>query len=177
MTQKQREMEEQKKELRKIVKPGETVYTKLCHVSKSGMYRVIDTYVMKKNQPRRISWSTAIVTDMGYDRKHEGVKASGCGMDMGFSVVYNLSHALYGHGYKCRGKGKCPSNYHTNHHNQVRCKNWCFPDREERKRFYDVENGRQECTACEGGYIPNPDGPERFDLVHKDGYALNHRWL
>jgi hypothetical protein len=36
-------------------------------------------------------------------------------MDMGFHLVYELSHALYGKGYGCLGKGKCPSNYHVNH--------------------------------------------------------------
>jgi hypothetical protein len=42
--------------------------------------------------------------------------------------------------------------------------------------------GRDEiglpCPACKGaGRVPNPEGPERFDLVHTDGYALHHRWL
>jgi hypothetical protein len=34
------------------------------------------------------------------------------------------------------------------------------------------------CPTCHGlGDLPNPEGPERFDLVHTDGYALRHRWL
>ena len=40
-------------------------------------------------------------------------------MNMGFSVVYNLSRALYAEsGYGCindaEGNGGCPSNYHVN---------------------------------------------------------------
>ena len=36
----------------------------------------------------------------------------------------------------------------------------------------------QVCPTCKGeGRIDNPDGPERWDLVHTDWYALRHRWL
>lgn len=32
--------------------------------------------------------------------------------------------------------------------------------------------------TCKGnGHLPNPEGKERFDLTHTDGYALRHRWL
>src|SRR3989304_10405352 len=94
------------------LRPGETVYTKLNHVSKSGMYRVIDLYVMRDNQPRRISWSAAALLE-GYDDHPEGGKASGCGMDMGFHLVYNLSATLFRDGFDCIGE-LCPSNDHSN---------------------------------------------------------------
>jgi hypothetical protein len=36
----------------------------------------------------------------------------------------------------------------------------------------------QVCPTCHGaGSLPNPDGPQRFDLLHTDGYAVRHRWL
>jgi hypothetical protein len=36
----------------------------------------------------------------------------------------------------------------------------------------------QVCPTCQGaGDVPNPAGPERWDLLHTDGYALRHRWL
>lgn len=42
----------------------------------------------------------------------------------------------------------------------------------------DGEPTHEVCPTCQGaGDIPNPDGPERFDLVHTDGYALKQRWL
>ncbi|OQW34882.1 MAG: hypothetical protein A4E20_01510 [Nitrospira sp. SG-bin2] len=169
---------EQIRELKKILKPGDTIYTKLNHVSKSGMYRVIDVFIVRKNEPLRLSWSVAEITGMGYDRKHEGVKASGCGMDMGYEVVYQLSHALFGDGYKCKGsKGKCPSNYHVNHRSVVRCPNWCRTSEDKTHRVYDTDTENDIPCTCGGGYIPNPEGPEQFNLIHKDGYALRHRWL
>ena len=94
------------------LKPGDTVYTVLRHVSRSGMYRAIDLYTMRDNQPRRISWSAAALCE-GYDDRHEAARASGCGMDMGFHLVYNLSWRLFHDGYECIGK-RCPANDHFN---------------------------------------------------------------
>jgi hypothetical protein len=87
---------EDKKEARKYF----TVYTRLKHVSASGMMRVIDCYIIRDNEPLRISWSVAKAAGYTYDRKYEGVKVGGCGMDMGFSIVNNLSICLF-----------CPNNY------------------------------------------------------------------
>ncbi len=106
------EKQEAIKNLKKLIKPGDTVYTTLIHVSKSGMYRVIGLYVIKDNQPIWISGHAAKLLE-GYDKKHEGCKASGCGMDMGFHLVHNLSYALFPDGFDCVGD-KCPSNDHAN---------------------------------------------------------------
>ena len=114
-----KDIEESKIELRKLINPGDTIYTMIKHVSRSGMYRVIDLYVMKNNKPYRIS---GIASDLleGYDMRHEGCKASGCGMDMGFHLVYNLSYTLYPD-YDCLITDKsgdwykCPSPDHVNH--------------------------------------------------------------
>jgi hypothetical protein len=58
------------------------------------MYRVISLYVIQDNQPK---WITRLAADLleGYDERHEGAKAHGCGMDMGFHLVYNLSSVLF----------------------------------------------------------------------------------
>jgi hypothetical protein len=114
---KDKALEEVKDELRKIIKPGDTVYTVLKHVSRSGMYRVIDLYVMQDNQPRRISWQAAQLLE-GYDERHEGCKVGGCGMDMGYHLVYKLSYSLYPV-YSCLTPGEkhttdCPSPDHYN---------------------------------------------------------------
>jgi len=85
-------------ELRAMLKPGDTVYTTLKHVSRSGMMRVIDLRVMRNNEPLRISWSVAQAIGYTYDNKHEGVKITGCGMDMGFSLVYTLGSVLWPNG-------------------------------------------------------------------------------
>jgi hypothetical protein len=108
----EQEIEQVKNRLREMVKPGDTVYTKLDHVSRSGMYRVITLYVMIDNEPNNINWSASQLLE-GYDTRHEGCKASGCGMDMGFHLVYNLSYSLFGDGFMCLGE-KCPSNDHSN---------------------------------------------------------------
>jgi hypothetical protein len=83
------------KELRELLKPGETVYTILRHVSASGMSRVIDLFIMRGNEPRRITWSVAQALGYAYDQKREGLGVSGCGMDMGFHVVYSLARVIF----------------------------------------------------------------------------------
>ena len=98
--------------LKGIIKPGDVIYTSLKHVSRSGMYRVIDLYIMKNNEPWRISGYAAHLLE-GYDRRHEGCRAGGCGMDMGFHLVYNLASVLFRDGFQCPGDG-CPSNDHNN---------------------------------------------------------------
>ena len=80
---------------KKYIGDSDTIYGIVRHVSQSGMYRVIDLYVIRDNRPLRISYSAGILLER-YDEKHEGAKAKGCGMDMIFHLVYNLSYALYG---------------------------------------------------------------------------------
>ena len=104
--------EECKNALLELLKPGDTVYCQLKHVSRSGMYRVINLFAIKDNQPVRLSRYAADLLE-GYDYRHEGCKASGCGMDMGFHLVYNLGCILWADGWECAGK-KCPSNDHVN---------------------------------------------------------------
>jgi hypothetical protein len=141
-------------QLAKLLKPGDTVWTKLIHVSRSGMYRVIDCFAIKDNEPLRITWSVATLCG-GYDRRHEGAKASGCGMDMGFSLVYNTSLALFPHGFGCIGEG-CPSCDHSN------------GDRDYTPHYDGTPRG-----ASEVGKSLTP-----YNHMHSNGgYALRHRWL
>jgi hypothetical protein len=82
-------------ELRTMIKPGDTVYTRLNHVSKSGMMRVIDLFVIRDNEPLRITWSACQATGTAYNNKHDGMRMDGCGMDMGFAAVYHLGRVLW----------------------------------------------------------------------------------
>ena len=142
------EQERDKERLREMVKPGDTVYTVLRHVSRSGMYRVIDLLVIKDNEPQRITGLAADLLE-GYDSRHRGAKASGCGMDTGFHLVYNLSRVLNPGGFSCIGEG-CPSNDHSN-------------------RVEPPEN------ACIGEMCSNLNCA---DWIHSDGgYALRQRWM
>lgn len=95
------------------MKPNDVVFTQLNHVSTSGMMRVIKVMVIRNNEPVNINWLVARVLEWTYNAKHGGITVSGCGMDMGFHLVYTLSSTLFPDGFTCIGKG-CPSNDHTN---------------------------------------------------------------
>lgn len=86
--------------LRKMLKPGDTVYTVLRHVSSSGMSRRMDLFVIRKNVPYWISGYVGRVLGLRRHPKHDGLTVSGCGMDMGFHVVYSLSQCLFPKGFK-----------------------------------------------------------------------------
>lgn len=70
------------------------VYCVLRHVSASGMSRRIDFYVIRENRPQYLTGLIGQALDY---RLHDrgGLIVGGCGMDMGFHVVYSLSSALY----------------------------------------------------------------------------------
>jgi hypothetical protein len=166
-------------ELRETLKPGTTVYTVLRHVSRSGMSRDIDVYAMEDNEPRRITWSVAQATGIRYDRKAEALKVGGCGMDMGFHVVYNLSRALYdrGHSFTCIGKD-CPSNDHANAYNterQRRCMVCGKELPETAKRFHHKRRNRPDSDHL---YEVCSEACATGEWVHSNGgYALKHRWM
>lgn len=224
MTKKQQERADAVSQLREWIKPGDTVYTILDHVSASGMSRAIRVVLLECEDGRAIDLHPNYAVGQALDLRHwkrqgreqGALVMGGCGMDMGFALVYNLSHTLYGNGYACLGKGKCPSNYHTNHRDTIRCEgtrvynpdgpdagSFCWRPSgwngealpADWPRFSNKVQGMaikgmpktivshdgepyQVCPTCKGvGSLPNPEGPERFDLTHTDGYALRHRWL
>jgi hypothetical protein len=82
--------------LREHFKPGQTVYTILRHCSASGMTRDISVITIDEKGDTR-QWDYAVANVLGYSRssKGEGVRVSGCGMDMGFHLVYSLGRALW----------------------------------------------------------------------------------
>lgn len=263
-------------QLREWIKPGDTVYTILDHVSRSGMSRQIRVVLLacEDGRPTDLhpNWAVGKALGLSHGKRNgrelDSLTVGGCGMDMGFHLVYSLSSVLYGDGYQCLGKGKCPSNYHVNHRDRIRCPGVSIPTRShecpeahcwdapvalsehtanlsgeasqycpkcqkrasyssevfEADRFcwkpdryssrfpvpddwpyaeetitVDGDDGQPlshtykrllsclstgddsigpVCPTCKGvGDLPNPDGPERFDLLHTDGYALRHRWL
>lgn len=96
-------------QLREMFPVGSTIYTVLRHTSRSGMLRSIS--VVHDHQD--ISWLVARATGYRFDRKHGGLRVTGCGMDMGWHLAYELAHALYSAGHECIGPG-CPSNDHSN---------------------------------------------------------------
>jgi len=113
----QKEIQEKEKaikSLKKILKPGDTIFTKLNYCSSNGMTRAISLIVMRNNEPLDISYDAAIAMGDKLHKTHDGITIGGCGMDMGFALVYNLSSTLYRNGFNCIGEKKCPSNDHVN---------------------------------------------------------------
>lgn len=155
--------------IREHVPPGSKVKTTLRHVSRSGMQREISCFIVVDGSIRCIDWAVAGVT--GYKiGKHGGLVVGGCGMDMGFHLVYTMSSIVYGGGYKCLGDRRCPSNYHCNLHTWVTC------------QTCDGTGGHRDeedspCPTCGGRGRVSRSETESFDLVHIDGYAVGHDWM
>ena len=88
------EREECLDRLREWLKPGDTVYTILRNVSRSGMQREIGLVIFKDGDDLHPNYAASKV--LGYRQgKHDGLIVGGCGMDMGFHVVHQLGMALW----------------------------------------------------------------------------------
>lgn len=150
-----KEQREAIEKLRELVKPGDTVYTILRHVSRSGMSRVIDAVIQTEDGPMNIGWLFARAAGLRFDPDHGGVVMDGCGMDMGCSLVYEASRRIWPSGFGCPGES-CRSNDHG--------------------------NGDRSYIA-HGALIGRiqADAENREDCVrhwHRDGgYAIKHQWL
>lgn len=86
--------------LREILKPGDVVYCILRHVSKSGMTRHI-SFLSK--DLRGITHFVGLATGYKVSPKDGGLVVGGCGMDMGFHVVYSLGRILFPGGFGIEG--------------------------------------------------------------------------
>ena len=97
------EKQESLERLRNWIKKGDTLHTTVRHVSRSGMMRYITTrHLQKSDHPDRevnvsnYDYHIARVLDLPEAPNFAGVKVGGCGMDMGFWLVYRLSRAIFG---------------------------------------------------------------------------------
>jgi hypothetical protein len=154
------EAAEAKAKLRAWLKPGDTVYTILRHVSRSGMQRHISVVLIRPDGTiLHPNHATAAAIGARLNKPGTGYDAvirSGCGMDMGYDTVYNLSAALFPQGFGCIGEG-CPSNDHSNG-----------------DRDYTPHNAALVAELQAAG-VGIDLGANHW---HKDGgYALRHRWL
>lgn len=107
----QQEKQEAIDNLRRILKPGDTVFGIVRSVSRSGMSRTIDFYAFKaagEDEPGRkrcgevdrFYLSGYIATALGYSRDKWGaLKIQGCGMDMVHHVIYSTSRTLFPEGF------------------------------------------------------------------------------
>jgi len=124
MTRKEAERQEAVEQLREWLKPGDTVFTILRHVSRSGMTRHIGVVVMQDGIDLHPNWAVASAIDVRMNKAGNGVVMGGCGMDMGFALVYDLSRVLFPDGFACiDDSATCPSNDHSNYPHWGRHKN------------------------------------------------------
>ena len=98
-TEKASEKAEALAELHKLLAPGSTVYTVLRHAASSGMSRRIDLYTIlpgRDGKPRLQYLSGQVGRVLDYKRHKDGsLVVGGCGMDMGFHLVYSLGYAMW----------------------------------------------------------------------------------
>ena len=78
--------------LKSSLKDGDTIYTSVQHVSQSGMTR--DIKIIKINENTPLNYNYYVSKALGYRIRNNGVRIGGCGMDMGFAIVYHLSRVL-----------------------------------------------------------------------------------
>ena len=119
--QKQAERQDAIDKLREWIKPGDTVYTVLDRVSRSGMSRQIRVVLLSCEGGRAIdlhpNWAVGKALGLRHAKRNgyeqDALVVGGCGMDMGFHLVYSLGAVLYPEGFTCTGE-RCPSNDHSN---------------------------------------------------------------
>ena len=164
------EREDAKAKLREWLKPGDTVHTILRHVSRSGMQREIGVVLLKDGADLHPNYlvAKALGERIG---KRDGIVVGGCGMDMGFHLVYNLGYVLWPDGFGCIGKG-CRSNDHFNE------------DRDYTLHDSIDEKGGSHPCYCHADPWPadKPSclhcGCARVAHWHRaGGYALTQQWL
>ena len=107
-------------QLLELISPGDVVYTSVKYTTRSALSRTIDLILIRENMPIRLAYYAARAVGLAYDDRRGGVRVSGWGLDMGFTLVYNLGRALWPSGFECLGP-TCPSNEH--HGNQVLSQN------------------------------------------------------
>ena len=84
--------------LKECFPKGSTAHTTVVHVARSGMSRHIKVFAITGKRIQNISYYVAEYLDWRYTNK-EAVFVGGCGMDMGFHLIYTLSSCLYDDGY------------------------------------------------------------------------------
>tara|TARA_R110000803_G_scaffold113736_2_gene182203 strand:- start:2711 stop:3067 length:357 start_codon:yes stop_codon:yes gene_type:complete len=95
--------------LKETINKGDTIFYIVKNVSNSGCYRHIDFYKFSiednrftegENRITALSLTTEMCKALGYPYKAKTgcMGVGGGGMDMGFHVIHQLSHALFDEG-------------------------------------------------------------------------------
>jgi hypothetical protein len=145
-----------KADLLAFITPGQTIHCILRHVAKSGMSRRISLFVIQNGEPRNITGTAAVAMDRTLNRDEFSIVVGGCGMDMGWHLVYSLSRCLFPDGFGVEGM--------TADGRKVR------PETKEH-----AESMRNH-TAYAGLSFHGRNG-DTSGWDNDGGYALKHRWL
>lgn len=141
-----------KDDLLEFIKPGQTVYCILRHVAKSGMSRRISLFVIQNGELRDITGTAAVAMDRTLNRDEFSIVVGGCGMDMGWHLVYCLSRCLFPDGFGTIGSNGIVTNLRP------------------LTREKAVE-------AIAAGYHFRGRNGDTSGWDNDGGYALTHRWL
>lgn len=83
--------------LKKMIKQNDTIWTDICHVSRSGMKRIVRVFVVTDDyRIQRVGYYVSQVTVLNYDADKMGVIVKGCNFGAESKVVEDLSYALFG---------------------------------------------------------------------------------
>ena len=80
--------------LKQYCPKGATIHSVIRNVSRSGMSRRIDFYVIDGTRLQYLTGWMSVLFDR--TRSDHGMRVDGCGMDMCWHTVEQLSSALYG---------------------------------------------------------------------------------
>lgn len=79
------------------INEGDTIYTVLRSVAPSGMSRTMSLKVAQNGRIVDLTYYASVVLDYPLVEVNgsRAVRVGGCGMDMGFHVVYSLARVLF----------------------------------------------------------------------------------
>lgn len=79
------------------INEGDTIYTVLRSVASSGMSRTMSLKVAKDGKILDLTYYASVVLDYPLVEVNgsRAIRVGGCGMDMGFHVVYSLARVLF----------------------------------------------------------------------------------
>ena len=88
--------EEAVKNLLQVIKPNSRLIIVVTRVSASGMTRRMKVYTVDKKSGGLLNWTYSVAQACELSMNDDGLKISGCGMDMCFWLADRISNTLYG---------------------------------------------------------------------------------
>mgnify|MGYP000694525204 CR=1 FL=1 len=94
------QLTENKEKLLSMLNGNRDIYTLVKRVSSTGMSRHIQCFIVRDGKIVNITYWVSNILGYKINRDTGGLVVGGCGMDMGFHVVYSLSRSLFPDGFK-----------------------------------------------------------------------------